>query len=292
MSNFKLRGVCCCFQLENLHMSNCVYYDDEKKMWRTSDFVEMLVSPEKPLQESESESDASSESVKRLVGQSVRRSKGWIMKRASCAQASVHLANSKVRILSSINWWFQNGAPQLLRPRTWFSTEIDVVGPALKTNSSLTPPFHTSHNVIMIEWLWNFRDAHAAPNKTQILVKHVSSSAVVEPPAPKNKKNTSTLLHWGVLSQQPMNTHTHTPCFNLFWKNIVHATLKQIWGMLSQQPINAHTHTLFQFVFNKCCYGNFKTNLRDAVTATHKCTHTHTPCFNLFSTNQMLLRQL
>ena len=45
--------------------------------------------------------------------------------------------------------------------------------------------------------------------------------------------------------------------------------------MLSQQPINAHTHTLFQFVFNKCCYGNFKTNLRDAVTATHKCTHTH-----------------
>ena len=55
-------------------MSNCVYYDDEKKMWRTSDFVEMLVSPEKPLQESESESDASSESVKRLVGQSVRRS--------------------------------------------------------------------------------------------------------------------------------------------------------------------------------------------------------------------------
>ena len=55
-------------------MSHCVYYDDVKKMWRTSDFVEFLVSPEKPLQESESESDASSESVKRLVGQSVGRS--------------------------------------------------------------------------------------------------------------------------------------------------------------------------------------------------------------------------
>ena len=74
-------------------------------------------------------------------------------------------------------------------------------------------------------------------------------------------------------------THTHTPCFNLFSTNAVTATLKQIWGMLSKQPINAHTHThpvsiCFQQI--KCCYGNFKTNLRDAVTATHKCTHTHT----------------
>ena len=128
----------------------------------------------------------------------------------------------------------------------------------------------------MIEWLWNFRDAHAAPNKTQILVKHVSSSAVVEPPAPKNKKNTSTLLHWGVLSQQPMNTHTHT-LFQFVLKKYCPCNFKtNLRDAVTATHKCTHTHTLFQFVFNKCCYGNFKTNLRDAVTATHKCTHTHT----------------
>ena len=115
-------------------------------------------------------------------------------------------------------------------------------------------------------------------------------------PHPKTKRTLQRFYIEGCCHSNPwIHTHTHTPCFNLFWKNIVHATLKQIWGMLSQQPINAHTHTLFQFVFNKCCYGNFKTNLRDAVTATHKCTHTHTHtlfqfvfnkcCYGNFKTN-------
>ena len=145
----------------------------------------------------------------------------------------------------------------------------------------------------MIEWLWNFRDAHAAPNKTQILVKHVSSSAVVEPPAPKNKKNTSTLLHWGVLSQQPMNTHTHpvSICFEKYCPCNFKTNLRDA---VTATHKCTHTHTLFQFVFNKCCYGNFKTNLRDAVTATHKCTHTHPVsicfqqikcCYGNFKTN-------